>query len=296
MLIYILTYLLQYNINNIIKKYKLYTYIVLLFLLWGGRTKLEINAGVPIIPKDQLCICGSGKDFADCCMRKNHLYEEIVLPETGRQIIYDQTEIIKAVRNLNQFIESRIENLDYKLSRGEGIRKLRRLYEKLDNALKPIQKVTSCKQGCTHCCHLPILCSELENELLIDYMDEHYTPDKLTEFKDKINQNKDIFSQLMHINGRFLDENYKLYSNSNIPCAFLDNNTNNCMVYEARPYICRKYLVFNDPSVCENTLNKTDQYYSSYQTTVKDAIVKLNKLTYDDHCEYKHILSWFLEN
>lgn len=256
---------------------------------------MQLNASVAIIPKEQLCICGSGKNFSDCCLKKNHLYEAIVLPETGRQIIYDQTEIITAVQNLNRFIKFRINNINCKLSHLEGIRKLRRLYEKLDNALKPIQKVTSCKQGCNHCCYLPILSSKLENELIKDYMNEHYSQGKLTEFKDKISQNKDILSSLVHTNGRFMDENYKLYAISNIPCAFLDNN-NNCTIYEVRPFICRKYLVFNEPTVCQNTLDKTDQYYSSYQTTVKDAIIKLNKLTYGDDCQYKHILSWFVEN
>ena len=256
---------------------------------------MQISASVAIIPKDQLCICGSGKTFSDCCMKKNHIYEVMVLPNTGRQIIYDQTEIIMAVQNLNGFIKLRIENISSQLSHQEAIRKLRRLYEKLDNAIKPIQKVTSCKQGCNHCCYLPILSSQLENELIKDYMNEHFSSDKLIEFKHKINQDKDTLSGLVHINGRFMDENYKLYATSNIPCAFLDSN-NSCMIYEVRPFICRKYLVFNEPTVCENTLNKTDQYYSSYQTTVKDAIIKLNKLTYGDDFQYKHILSWFIED
>jgi Fe-S-cluster containining protein len=264
-----------------------------MYLNKGEEIKMKINAGAPIIPNEQLCICGSNKLFVDCCKKKNHLYEAIVLKDTGRQIIYDQTEITMAAQNLNNFIKDRIENVNSKLSLNEALRKLRRLYEKLDNALKPIQKVTSCKQGCNHCCYLPILSTQLENELIKDYMNDHYSTDKLTEFKDKINQNKDTFSHLVHVNGRFSDENYKLYSTSNIRCSFLDNN-NNCMIYEVRPYICRKYLVFNDPAVCENTLNKTDQYYSSYHVTVKDAIINLNKLTYDDDCQYKHILSWFV--
>lgn len=254
---------------------------------------MKINAGAPVILNEQLCICGSNKPFVDCCKKKNHLYEIIVLKDTGRQVIYDQTEIIMAVQNLNNFIKDRIENVNSKLSLNEGLRKLRRLYEKLDNALKPIQKVTSCKQGCNHCCYLPILSTELENELIKEYMKDNYSANELTEFKNKINENKDTFSQLVNINGKFSDENYKLYSASNIRCSFLDNN-NNCMIYEVRPYVCRKYLVFNDPAVCENTLNKTDQYYSNYHVAVKEAIVNLNRLTFDDHCQYKHILSWFI--
>lgn len=256
---------------------------------------MQINASVSIIPKDGLCICGSGNNFSDCCMKKNHIYEAIVLPDTGRQLIYDQTEATLAIQKLTGFIESRIDNINSTLSRHDAIRKLRRLYEKLDNALKPIQKVTSCKQGCNHCCFLPILSSELENELIKDYMSEHFTEDNYSDFKYKISQNKDTLSHLVNINGRFMEENYKLYAASNIPCAFLDIN-NNCMIYEVRPFICRKYLVFNDPLVCMNTLNKTDQYYSSYLTTVKDSIVKLNKLAFGDTCTYNHILSWFVEN
>ncbi|MGH4138055.1 YkgJ family cysteine cluster protein [Clostridium sp.] len=256
---------------------------------------MQINANVTIIPKNQLCICGSGKIFSDCCMKKKHIYESMILPDTGRKIIYDQTEITIAVKNLDSFIESRINNSNFKLSKEEAIRKLRRLYEKLDTALKPIEKVTSCKQGCNYCCYLPILSSQLENELIKEYMSEHYSAGKLAEFKNRINENKDTLSQLVHINGRFMDENYKLYSTSNIRCSFLDNN-NNCAIYKVRPFICRKYLVFNSPTVCKNTLNKTDQYYSNYLTTVKDSIIKLNKLTYGDTFQYKHVLSWFLEH
>ena len=259
----------------------------------GGMIKMKINAGVSIIPLEQLCFCGSGKLFLDCCKKKNHQYEAIVLKDSGRQVIYDQTEIIMAVQSLNNFIKDRIENVNSKLSPDESIRKIRRLYEKLDNALKPMQKVTTCKQGCNHCCYLPISSTQLEHELIKTYMTEHFSLDKLTEFKDKISQNKDTLSQLVHINGKFTNENYKLYATSKILCSFIDSN-NNCMIYDVRPYVCRKYLVFNEPSICENTLNKTDQYYSSYHVTVKDAIIKLNKLTYDDNCQYKHILSWFV--
>ncbi|MGH4122281.1 MAG: YkgJ family cysteine cluster protein [Clostridium sp.] len=254
---------------------------------------MQINSSAVIIPKDQLCICGSGVNFSNCCMKKNHIYESLLLPDTGRQVIYDQTEIIMAIQKLNGFIEARIDPINTELSPKESIRKLGRLYEKLDNALKPIAKVTSCKQGCNHCCFLPILSSQLENELIKDYMNEHYSPDKLAEFKGKINQNKDVLSQLVHVKGRFMNENYKLYANANIPCAFLDGD-NNCSIYSVRPFICRKYLVFNESVLCENPLNKTDQYYSPYLTKVKDSIIKLNKLTYGEDFSYKHILSWFV--
>ena len=267
----------------------------MIFKQEGGRIKVEINPSVSVIPKEQLCICGSGKDFSKCCKKKNHTYEAIVLSDSGKEIIYDQTEVINAAKNLNQFIMTRIENINSKLSYEEATRKLRRLYEKLDNALKPIQMVSSCKQGCNYCCYLPILCSELENQLVKDYMSKHFSKDNLLEFKYKIVKNKETLLSLVHINGRFLDENYKLYSSENIPCSFLDGD-NNCMIYEVRPFICRKYLVFNEPTVCENTLNKTNQYYSNYHTSVKDAIIKLNKLTYGDEFQYKHILSWFVEN
>jgi Fe-S-cluster containining protein len=246
------------------------------------------------IPKEALCVCGSGKSFGECCISKNHIYESLTISEIGATVIYDQTEIITAVKNLNSFIDARINSTATRLSQTESIRKLKRLYEKFGNALQPISGVVSCKAGCSQCCHLLVLTSQLEAEIIKDYISSHYSPNELSEFKEKIKEHKDLLSNLtVYNNGNFSEESTQAYLSAKIPCAFLDKN-HCCSIYEARPFICRKYLVFDNPEICSNPFNKTTQYYSGYHSTVKDAIIKLNQLTYSSDYKYKHLLSWFI--
>ena len=249
-----------------------------------------------LIPKEALCICGSGKSFGECCISKNHSYESLTIAEIGSTVIYDQTEIITAVKNLNSFMETRISSTSTRLTQSEALRKLKRLYEKFGNALKPISGVVSCKAGCSQCCHLLVLTSQLEAEMMKDYISAYYSPMKLAEFKEKIREHKDLLSSLtVFSNGRFSEESTQAYLSSKLPCAFLNEN-DCCSIYEARPFICRKYLVFDNPEICANPFNKTTQYYSGYHSTVKDAIIKLNQLTYGDNYKYKHLLSWFVQD
>jgi Fe-S-cluster containining protein len=252
-------------------------------------------ANVISIPKKSACPCGSGKNFQECCESKNHIYEALIIDDAQNYVIYNQTEIIEAVKNLNGFVESRISNETTKITQSEALRKLKRLYEKFNIALKPMSHAVSCKEGCDHCCHLLILTSQLEIKMIQEYMSSHYSDKELLEFKQRIYKYINIYNSIvLDKDGNFSEQSNKDYLSSKAPCAFLDNNKR-CMIYEVRPFICRKYLVFNSPEVCANPFNKTNQYYSGYHSTVKNAIIKLNQLVYGHDYEYKHLLSWFVE-
>lgn len=255
------------------------------------------NMARPItISKEASCPCGSGKSFNECCENKKHTYESLIVDEMGSSIIYDQTEIISAVKNLNTFISNRISSETSNLAQSDALRKLKRLYEKLGEALKPMWASASCKEGCGQCCHLLVLTSQLEAQMIKEFIFSHYSEEKLKELTDKLNEHKDILNNIsVNKDGSFSEESTKNYLSSKIPCAFLDENSR-CMVYEARPFICRKYLVFNDPKVCSDLFSKTNQYYSGYHSTVKNAIIKLNQLAYGSNYKYKHLLCWFIEN
>jgi Fe-S-cluster containining protein len=217
------------------------------------------------------------------------------IDESRVTVIYDQTEIVEAVKNLTTFINDRINSETKKLTQIDAIRKLKRLYEKLDNALKPLSKAVPCKAGCAYCCHTLVLTSQLEIEMIKEYITSRYSDDKLSEFMAKIEKHKNMLTNIaFDKDGIFSEEATKAYLSSNIPCAFLDEN-NRCSIYESRPFICRKYLVFNSPDVCANPFNKTNQYYSGYHSTVKEAIIKLNQLTYGMNYKYKHLQSWFVK-
>lgn len=245
------------------------------------------------LPKESLCICGSGKNFGDCCSHKNHTYESLLIDETGTTIVYDQSEIVNSVKSLNNFIETRVNNIPTRLYAEEALRKLKKLFQKFGEALKPMSSCTSCKAGCSHCCHLLVLTSQLEAELINQYITTHFSQIEIEEFKSKIEKHKELLNNILPLkDGSFSKESTQAYLSSNISCAFLDNN-NCCSIYEVRPFICRKYLVFNSPELCKNPFSKTNQYYAGYHTTVKDTIIKLNQLTYGHTYRYKHLLSWF---
>jgi Fe-S-cluster containining protein len=260
-----------------------------------GEIKMQYSAKKVNIDNDEACVCGSNIKFGDCCMKKGHIYEAMVIDESGSQLIYNQSEVINGVKSLLKFLDSRINNEQVTLSYVESKRKLKKLYEKLDTALRPMGKIASCKTGCNHCCHLLVLTSKLEYQIISEYLQENLSEEEILVVKEKINKYSNFFKNLTHSNEKFLEEDSNTYISKKIPCGFLSSE-NKCIIYEARPFICRKYLVFNSPEICSNPLNKTTQYYAKYLTTTKDAIAKLNKLTYGSNPEYKHLLSWFLEN
>lgn len=252
------------------------------------------NSAIKItVNKNEPCICGSGKEFSDCCMKKNHSYEGL-LKDDGTYGIYDLTEFMAAAKGLLIFIDTRVNSETFQLPFSSSSKKLNKLYEKLATTLNPIEKVASCKVGCNHCCHLPVLTSKLEYEVIKDFINHKFSGGEKENLKNKINLNKQIFENMQHKEEKFSKVSYDNYIKMTVPCAFLDE-TNRCSIYNVRPFVCRKYLVFNNSSVCKDPSLNTTQYYAKYLTTVKDAIGKLNKLTYNK-LDYNHLLTWFLES
>jgi Fe-S-cluster containining protein len=256
---------------------------------------MQYSAEKVTIDKEDSCVCGSGVKFGDCCMKKGHIYEAMVVDENGKQLIYNQSEVINGVKSLLNFLEWRIHGVNSIISYEESKRKIIKLYGKLDTSLKPIGTISSCKLGCNHCCHLLVLTSKLEYEVINEYLYKNFSEKQILDIKEKINEHSTLIKNLTHSNEKFSEDDYKTYVSKRIPCGFLSHD-NQCIIYEVRPFICRKYLVFNSPDLCGDPLNRTNQYYAKYLTTTKDAIAKLNMLTYGNNLEYKHLLSWFAGN
>lgn len=224
----------------------------------------------------------------------NDVYKTLYIDKNGNEIVYNHSKFVKAVDNLNNFVDSRIKAVNTKITKEEAFRKLKKLYEKLDVASSPAAEVASCRQGCGHCCKLLVLTSKLEKEYIDEYLSSHYSEEEIAKFKEKIKKHKELLSKIIvYRDGSFNKDIKNEYLSYRIPCAFLDENEN-CSIYEVRPFICRKYLVFDSPEVCSALTKDTTQYYSAFQTTVKEAIIKLNQLTYGTDYEYKHLQSWFI--
>lgn len=115
-------------------------------------------------------------------------------------------------------LQDRENNLvdSFRKHRGNLFDKLQFLYSFMDELSAYVGKVTPCKKGCSYCCHIPISISALELEYV-----RHLVPD----LRKKIGQGD---------------------MGSGGPCPFLFNQS--CSIYDVRPYVCRKHVVFTNSS------------------------------------------------
>lgn len=95
------------------------------------------------------------------------------------------------------------------------------------------KNLISCRKGCAFCCNQEVACSTDEAKLLIEYCQEEGIDIDL----EYIKKQKD-----------FTQKDWLTAENS--ACVFLNEN-NECKVYEARPAVCRKYLVMTPPEQCD---------------------------------------------
>ncbi len=137
--------------------------------------------------------------------------------------------------------------------------------EQLPSDLKPVQKVyrlladfdeqykqtrnLACTIGCSHCCSGQISCTGLEMEYIIDYLKdlirERLRPIKLQvrrqaeEFNSWWQMEKSRHTELRNIILGKLDPKLDLSHLRYRACLFLSPLENKCLVYQARPIICR---------------------------------------------------------
>lgn len=94
----------------------------------------------------------------------------------------------------------------------------------------------SCKQGCSHCCHIQVNMTEWEGKTILDYMKmtgREFDQEDIEKFKRQA----------------LLKDDKEYIMSPERKCVFLHNNQ--CSIYVARPAACRNYYVFNDPKDCD---------------------------------------------
>ncbi|WP_243292125.1 YkgJ family cysteine cluster protein [Bacillus sp. FJAT-47783] len=162
---------------------------------------------------------------------------------------------------------------------------LKGLLSVVDEEIEKIeQKATikpSCLKGCAHCCYFPIIVTQAEGKMLVDYIEtlpEKAREDMKAHLKDYFStyeaKIKDVCS--MPFEGDFK----KTYIRKQLPCPFLDTNSNTCKAYEVRPIPCRTYLNYCDPIVCaENDVPKEpfsyEFFYAFYMQALNEVIQEL---------------------
>jgi Fe-S-cluster containining protein len=137
----------------------------------------------------------------------------------------------------------------------------------------------TCAKGCAYCCYFPIIVTEAEAKLMMEYV--HQLPFKerekivqhlkryFNEFESKIEE----VSLLDWEEETFKEE----YMASQLPCPFLDRQTNTCYVYGVRPIPCRTYLNYGHPQVCAQSYIPKEPFsyeffYEYYMNALHDFV------------------------
>jgi Fe-S-cluster containining protein len=104
--------------------------------------------------------------------------------------------------------------------------------------LKKANVKTSCKSGCSACCHHPFLITVSEGILLYRWLVENGQ------------WSKQVRQRAEEVRGKTTGLSFEVWLMSNIPCPLLDPTTNQCTAYAGRPLHCRVTFSTGDPAEC----------------------------------------------
>ena len=112
-------------------------------------------------------------------------------------------------------------------------------------------KQPPCREGCSNCCSDYFPVSQVEFELLLVYMERHWSKDEIAEAFDRAEENllllekenPDMHASLTHNIDRKgeLDAVRRHAGRNSFPCPLLDRENGRCRVYSARPFLCRTH-------------------------------------------------------
>lgn len=139
-----------------------------------------------------------------------------------------------------------------------------------------------CKKGCAACCHLITDISLTEAETILSWMEERGQTLSPEQLKHLEQQEQITDSTVFTLSGLS-------------KCVFLSQE-NTCSIYEVRPFVCRNYMVVNDPKYCDT------KAFPGYRTT--EQIIPEAEIIYSAFCDKygegerlaKQILTVFKKN
>lgn len=211
------------------------------------------------IGRNDLCPCGSGKKFKNCCLNRTN-NNDMFKNYKGDIVDYDKDKNDKLFEEINELAKSKLFINRYqakRLTANEGVNGIQECYQIIDNALEDFYQYSTCKEGCNYCCCEIVETSPLEAEYIRSYINGHFDENQKCILKGKIDEvikvtptYKDILRNEML--------KYDFYKKK-IPCIFLDDS-GKCLIYNARPFNCRKLLVFSEASKCNNSTSTRVEY------------------------------------
>ncbi|NGZ76405.1 YkgJ family cysteine cluster protein [Saccharibacillus alkalitolerans] len=130
-----------------------------------------------------------------------------------------------------------------------------RLYREVERTIESYRadspKQPPCREGCGACCSDYFPVSQVEFELLLVYMERHWSRAEIEEAFDRAEENllllerenPQMHASLTHPVDRKgeLDAVRHHAGRNSFPCPLLDREKGRCRVYPARPFLCRTH-------------------------------------------------------
>lgn len=207
----------------------------------------SVEKKIKLQPNDQ-CVCDSGLKYKECCLDKNFDYKTLGRNYEGRDIVFNSTKINKLYDDISNFLLKDI--LDKELSVSKGKEYLKHLYDRAEKGTSHFAKYTSCKKGCSGCCHIYMDCTAIEAELIREYILKKFNEKQIISLNNKIKETIDQIPEYKEIL-EAIDKNDLInkYGDKHLPCIFLSED-NSCLIYEVRPFNCRKLTSFSRNTDC----------------------------------------------
>jgi Fe-S-cluster containining protein len=208
------------------------------------------------IGRNELCSCGSGKKYKNCCYLKTDT-------EATADKAFDPLKLNKSIAYIGALGKAREDFCSNQLKQLQDITEQitkSQVQEAIDN-----NKTISCRKGCSACCSQYLPASLQECEAIVYYLYKHEA--KLSSFisnyakwKEQIDKNKELLENIykafseMWESGFSVESRKKVaelgseYTKLNIPCPFLKNNS--CIIYDARPFVCSSQVAVTPAEWC----------------------------------------------
>jgi len=245
-----------------------------------------------VIHEENLCPCGSGNRYGECCAKEGITYGFFEV--SGKRIVFNVKEVNNHVRSLACFLNEKIidpYNKKITISMETALGIIGGLYEILGSCLEPFQLNSSCKMGCNACCRHIIGTTAIEAQMVQRFVERTFgSEDKrrlASSIEKDLNRYPDPVPFQLEYSDHIQDEFFKRHA----PCPFLSRG-GLCGVYEARPLVCRMYLVFSDPILCKGG-KEMAAYDAEYFLDVHRAVECLSLIVFQALDYSRHLPDWF---
>jgi len=220
------------------------------------------------IGRNELCSCGSGKKYKNCCYKKTQT-EDVKLDKKT----FDPFKLNREIAYIGELGKAREEFCIKQQQQLKDINE--QIYRQQVEEAGKSSKTITCHRGCTMCCSQYVTASLQECEAIVHYLYNHER--KFSSFirnykkwKNKIDEHNDFLENFHKAYSEMWDAGFTpesrrkveelgaAYAKFKIPCPFLKDNA--CMIYDIRPLVCSCQVALTPPEYCDpenpNSMNQ----------------------------------------